>query len=59
MNAKVKQIFYCFTYYDNIEKRRFKTNCNCLHGARRLRNEVLLDKRFSKVSDIFQDSLDI
>ena len=59
MNAKVKQVFYCFTYYDNVEKRRFKTNCNTLHGARRLRNETLADKRYNAVSDIFQDSLDI
>lgn len=54
-----KQIFYCFTAYDNIQKKKVKFNCNAKYGAIRNRNECLIDKRYSKVSDIFTDSLDL
>ena len=59
-SSKIQQIFYCFTYYDNLDKRKYKSNYSCLHSARYYRNLMLNDKaRYSKISDIFEDSLDI
>lgn len=55
----IKQVFYCFTAYDNVQKKKVKFNCNARYGAIRHRNEALQDKRYSHVSDIFTDSLDL
>ena len=54
-----KQIFYCFTAYDNLLKKKIKCNNNTRYGAIRYRNELLLDKRYSKISDIFKDTLEL
>lgn len=60
MANSIKRIFYCFTYYDKQDKKRYKSNNGCLYSARYYRNEILSDKeRFSEVSDIFVDSLEV
>ena len=59
MSVTHKQIFYCFTAYDNLLRKKVKFNCNARYGAIRNRNEVLINNRYSKVSDIFEDTLDL
>lgn len=59
MNAQIKQRFWSFTFYDKVQKRKLKHNNNTYYGAKRYREEILRDKRYSKVSDLFECSLDL
>lgn len=60
MSAVIKQRFWSFTFYDKVQKRKCKHNNNTYYGAKTYRNEILLDKkRYCKVSDIFECSLDL
>lgn len=58
MSKRILQIAYCFSFYDKVDKRRYKSNFMCLASARYYRNVILSDKkRYSQVSDIFEDKL--
>lgn len=59
MNALIKQRFWSFTFYDKVQKRMLKHNNNTYYGAKAYREEILRDKRYSKVSDLFECSLDL
>ena len=54
-----KQIFWCFTFYDKELKKKCRHNNNTRYGAIRYRNELLIDNRYSKISDIFTDTLEL
>lgn len=55
-----RQIFWCFTFYDKELKKKCRHNNNTRYGAIYYRNELLLNKsRYSKISDIFIDTLDL
>ena len=53
--------FYCFTAYDKLLKKKVKFNNNTRYGAISYRNELLYNHkdRYSRISDIFTDTLDI
>ena len=55
----MRRIFYSFTAYDKVRKKRVKCNFNTLTSARTYRNELLIDKNYSQISEIFEDSLEI
>lgn len=59
MNAQIKQRFWSFTFYDKVQKRKCKHNNNTYYGAKNYREEILRSKRYSKVSDLFECSLDL
>lgn len=59
MSAVIKQRFWSFTFYDKVKKCRVKHNNNTYYGAKAYREEILRDKRYSKVSDLFECSLDL
>lgn len=54
-----KIIYYCFTFFDNVTRKKCRHNNNTRYGAIRYRNEILMNNsRYSKISDIFTDTLD-
>lgn len=56
----MRRIFYSFTAFDKLKHKRIKCNSNTYISAKTYRNELLLQKdRYSKISDIFEDSLEV
>lgn len=58
MSVRIYRVFYSFTFYCKATGKKLKANSSTLYSARRYRNEILMDKNYERVSDIFEDRLE-
>ena len=59
MQSSIKQIFYVIAFYDTVDQKWKHANNNTYYGAKRYRNELLQDKRYTNISNVYTSTLDL